>query len=120
MRFPILMLSLFCLLTCKVSAENSPGGSQNTPAKITSDDTYGAFLINNIFNYYGNNGDGSFNKARTDNEGFEFTAVQLQVKQCQLVRIGDSVLEELYVSKYLIYRQFFQKGETQDLQHCVE
>ena len=30
------------------------------------------FLINNVFNYYGNNGDGSYNKFSTNNEGFEF------------------------------------------------
>ena len=41
-------------------------------AKVATNDRYVPFLINNVFNYYGNNGDGSFNTFRTDNEGFEF------------------------------------------------
>lgn len=40
--------------------------------KTSGDDLYRPFLINNVFNYYGNNGDGSFNKFSTNNEGFEF------------------------------------------------
>ena len=40
--------------------------------KTNSNDVYRPFLINNVFNYYGNNGDGSYNKFSTDNEGFEF------------------------------------------------
>lgn len=40
--------------------------------KPNTDDLYRPFLINNIFNYYGNNGDGSYNKFSGDNEGFEF------------------------------------------------
>lgn len=40
--------------------------------KTTTNDLYRPFLINNVFNYYSNNGDGSFNKFSTDNEGFEF------------------------------------------------
>src|SRR5512135_3386828 len=72
MRFFMLTLSLSCLVVHHMSGGNLPGGSQNAPAKISSNNAYGAFLINNVFNYYGNNGDGSFNLARTDNEGFEF------------------------------------------------
>jgi hypothetical protein len=44
-----------------------------SPSKTSGDDLYRPFLINNVFNYYGNNGDGSFNKYSADNEGFEFT-----------------------------------------------
>ena len=40
--------------------------------KVTTNDVYHPMLINNIFNYYSNNGDGSFNKFSADNEGFEF------------------------------------------------
>ncbi len=40
--------------------------------KTDENDLYKPFLINNVFNYYSNNGDGSFNKFSTDNEGFEF------------------------------------------------
>ncbi|MCX6144967.1 MAG: T9SS type A sorting domain-containing protein [Ignavibacteriales bacterium] len=41
-------------------------------AKTTTNDFYAAFLINNIFNYYSNNGDGSFNPYANDDEGFEW------------------------------------------------
>ncbi len=41
-------------------------------SKTTGDDRYRPFLINNVFNYYGNNGDGSFNKFSALGEGFEF------------------------------------------------
>ena len=34
----------------------------NGLAKTTTNDVYHPMLINNIFNYYSNNGDGSFNK----------------------------------------------------------
>lgn len=40
--------------------------------KTSDNDVYAPFLINNVFNYYGNNGDGSYNKFSTNNEGFEF------------------------------------------------
>jgi hypothetical protein len=41
-------------------------------AKTATNDFYAAFLINNVFNYYGNNGDGSFNPYTPDCEGFEW------------------------------------------------
>ncbi len=40
--------------------------------KTSGDDLYRPFLINNVFNYYGNNGDGAYNKFSASNEGFEF------------------------------------------------
>lgn len=40
--------------------------------KPTTNDNYAPFLINNVFNYYGNNGDGALCPYRADNEGFEF------------------------------------------------
>jgi hypothetical protein len=44
----------------------------NSLHKTTTNDFYTPFLINNVFNYYGNNGDGSINNYRSDAEGFEF------------------------------------------------
>ncbi len=40
--------------------------------KTTTNNYYTPFLINDVFNYYGNNGDGSINNYRSDNEGFEY------------------------------------------------
>jgi hypothetical protein len=40
--------------------------------KTSGNDVYRPFLINNVFNYYGNNGDGSYDKFSASNEGFEF------------------------------------------------
>ncbi len=40
--------------------------------------SYRSLQINNIFNYYGNNGDGSYNPFSEDQEGFEFLKGQLK------------------------------------------
>ena len=40
--------------------------------KVQTNDLYSPMDINNIFNYYSNDGDGSFNIFTTSNEGFEF------------------------------------------------
>jgi len=40
--------------------------------KIMTNDQYRPFLINNVFNYYANNGSGSFNGFSSKGEGFEF------------------------------------------------
>lgn len=40
--------------------------------KTQTSNYYAPMLINNIFNYYGNNGDGSYNIFSAANEGFEF------------------------------------------------
>jgi hypothetical protein len=42
------------------------------PRASLSNDIYRPFLINNIFNYYANNGDGSYDPFSYSNEGFEF------------------------------------------------
>ena len=56
-----------------VALAGSPGNSgSQKPQGTTSNDSYRPFLINNIFNYYGNNGAGSYNKFTTAVEGFEF------------------------------------------------
>ncbi|MDE3057350.1 MAG: hypothetical protein KGJ59_05290, partial [Bacteroidota bacterium] len=54
-----------------VAKENNVKHDQSLHKAQTSD-SYAPMLINNVFNYYGNNGDGSFNKSSTSNEGFEF------------------------------------------------
>jgi hypothetical protein len=53
----------------------APAGDKSrphSPLKEATDDYYRPFLINRIFSYYGDNGDGSYNKFSGDNEGFEF------------------------------------------------
>ncbi|MFI5252307.1 MAG: T9SS type A sorting domain-containing protein [Bacteroidota bacterium] len=67
---------IFLLLFISSVQAGRPAGSGNrTPAKVMTNDTYHPMDINSIFNYYGNNGDGSLNPFSTDNEGFEFNKV---------------------------------------------
>jgi hypothetical protein len=54
----------------KGSVEKS--GNTQKLSKVQVNDFYRPMDINNIFNYYSNNGDGSFNKFTTSSEGFEF------------------------------------------------
>ena len=54
------------------TALNPPGQKPHSVGKTATNDLYRPFLINNIFNYYGNNGDGAYNKYSWNNEGFEF------------------------------------------------
>ena len=68
----VLMLALFLLVSAGYAGLPKKDKA-NRLAKPASDDKYAPFLINNIFNYYGNNGDGSYNKFSSNNEGFEFT-----------------------------------------------
>ena len=57
-----------------------PGQAKDTASKnnkqkvykVMTNDFYAPMDINNIMNYYANDGDGSFNPNKTDNEGFEF------------------------------------------------
>jgi hypothetical protein len=74
MRIRRLLVSVFtlCLLLSFASGGNQGARSVTSPSQITSNDLYRPFLINNVFNYYSNNGDGSFNKFTVSNEGFEF------------------------------------------------
>ena len=46
--------------------------SSNSPQSINTNDRYRPFLINQVFNYFGNNGDGSYNTYSADGEGFEY------------------------------------------------
>ncbi len=48
------------------------GDNKQKVHKVMTNSLYRPMDINNIFNYYSNNGDGSFNKFKSDNEGFEF------------------------------------------------
>jgi len=69
-----LVHSLLCLLILfSIAAGGNRGGRSVTfPSQTTANDLYRPLLINNVFNYYGNNGDGSFNKFSNSGEGFEF------------------------------------------------
>ena len=73
MMRPILGLFVLLLLAVGLSFAGRPANDK-TPKlqKTETPDFYTAFLINNVFNYYANNGDGSFNPHSTDAEGFEF------------------------------------------------
>jgi len=57
-----------------MAAAGKPAGVKNTTtlAKTATINAYSPMDINNIFNYYSNNGDGSFNQFTTNDEGFEF------------------------------------------------
>ncbi len=72
--------SSFCGLLLAVAvvewtAHAFPGfaSDPHSTRSLASNDVYHPFLINQVFNYYGNNGDGSCDHYRSDNEGFEYT-----------------------------------------------
>ena len=73
-----------------------------TPASTTTNDQFRPILINNIFNYYSNNGSGSYNPLSTTQGGFEFpkgdrltTVFQdglvWGVRQRDTIKVGGSV-----------------------------
>jgi len=64
----VLLAFVASLAMAGVSAKDKGAKLQKT----STNDLYAPFLINNVFNYYSNNGDGSYNKFSSDNEGFEF------------------------------------------------
>jgi len=72
----IVSVALLTLLPHELQAKNpakkdhSSGTKKLT--KINTDDVYRPMDINNVFNYYSNNGDGSFNPFSIADEGFEF------------------------------------------------
>ena len=70
----ILFFMLLVLGLIHMSFAGKPVGAENaTPlAKTATNNAYAPMDINNVFNYYANNGDGSFNPFTTMNEGFEF------------------------------------------------
>ncbi len=55
-----------------VRAKENDGKNTRPLHRTQTNDYYAPMLINNIFNYYGNNGDGSFDKYSASSEGFEF------------------------------------------------
>lgn len=73
-------ISLLCLgvllfgLATMLHAKEPQGGDSNKGhlSKVATNNVYRLMLINNITNYYSNNGDGSFNPFSVDNEGYEF------------------------------------------------
>src|SRR5512140_2344472 len=68
-----LIVGAFVLLICASLAFGAAADKDKAQgvAKTTTNDDYRAFTINNIFNYYANNGDGSYNKY-TSNGAFEY------------------------------------------------
>jgi hypothetical protein len=68
------LLFLALVVAPPVQAKSSVKKSDNSKklSKVQTSNSYRPMDINNIFNYYSNNGDGSFNKFSTSNEGFEF------------------------------------------------
>ncbi|HTY12002.1 MAG TPA: T9SS type A sorting domain-containing protein [Bacteroidota bacterium] len=56
----------------KAKADKSSNAGVKPLHKVQTNDVYAPMDINNIFNYYSNNGDGSFNPFTTSDEGFEF------------------------------------------------
>jgi len=70
---PALILSLLaCFSLAMLAGEPSGEKGKSQIRKSATNDNYQAILINNVMNYYANNGDGSFNPYTSDNEGFEF------------------------------------------------
>ena len=78
MRRQFLPLILLPLISFDTYGGEHPGQKPDPLTKIMSSDTYAPFLINNIFNYYGNNGGGSFDPTTSGNEGFEFPKGELR------------------------------------------
>ena len=66
-------LTVVLNLVVSSAIAGSPGktGSSQGLAKTAANDDYRPILINKVFNYYSNNGDGSYNKYSSNNEGFE-------------------------------------------------
>jgi hypothetical protein len=70
---PIAKLMLLLLVCAGVLFGRDPEKKSTAGLeKTNASGLYRPFLINNVFNYYSNNGDGSYNKYSSDNEGFEF------------------------------------------------
>ena len=73
MRKPVFGLFVLLMLCVPLAfAGLSEKDKADGVRKTSGDDLYRPFLINNVFNYYSNNGDGAYNKYSASNEGFEF------------------------------------------------
>lgn len=68
----LLLAAAVVIQPTHAGAPSSKGNSIQKVHKVMTNDLYLPMDINNIFNYYSNDGDGSFNPYKTDNEGFEF------------------------------------------------
>ncbi len=64
---PLLFLSAAFSL-----ALSQPSDKLHKQTVTATENSYAPFLINNVFNFYGNNGDGSYNAFSLNAEGFEF------------------------------------------------
>lgn len=75
-----IVLMLCVVMTRSYAGENVSGSKSKTQGleKTTTNDIYRNFLINNLFNYYSNCGDGSVNP-NTGQSGFEFPKGTRQV-----------------------------------------
>ncbi|MGA7160645.1 MAG: hypothetical protein WBZ48_06565, partial [Bacteroidota bacterium] len=73
-RSRICIFIIFVLTVAQATFAGKPTQAKNRArlARTTTGDVYRAMDINDIFNYYANNGDGSFNPFSTSDEGFEF------------------------------------------------
>ena len=73
-KMQLCFLMLFMCIAITMAFAGKPAGVKNTTtlAKTATVNVYSPMDINNIFNYYSNNGDGSFNQFTTNDEGFEF------------------------------------------------
>lgn len=68
------LLLAACFVAQPAQAKGSANKSNNKQKiyKVLTNDLYAPMDINDVMNYYSNDGDGSFNPNKTDNEGFEF------------------------------------------------
>ena len=73
-RMQFLIVLALVLGIIHVSLAGRPAGTKNGSGlkKTLTNGVRSPMDINNIFNYYSNNGDGSFNPFTTSDEGFEF------------------------------------------------
>ncbi len=72
LRSSFLIAFLPFVLSVSARAGFPDKASGRSLPKTQAGAVYRPFLVNALFNYYGNNGDGSFNRFSTDHEGFEF------------------------------------------------
>jgi len=76
MKMSIRLLGRVALLAALLHAGTFAGlssdKSKKSTQKVETINNYAPITVGNVFNYYGNNGDGSFNPYKSDNEGFEF------------------------------------------------
>jgi hypothetical protein len=99
----IVVPALLLISPIAYSGHSVDAKSGSRPASTNTSDLYRPLLINNIFNYYSNNGDGSYNPHSANNHGFEFPkgdgrhttifedGIVWGVKQRDTIKVGGSV-----------------------------